>query len=465
MALMRSSLVAVLLVLLALPGPAAAQSSAAAAPSIIRATLPSGLRVVLSPLPTTTSIVVALSYPAGSAHDPAAKRGTARLLESMMFAGSKSVRDGQHVEMVNAVGGSVRVLRSPEMITFSNLVPARQAAVPLWLEADRMLSLALPSTSLRRERAKLVARTRAEVLAASPISAPLAALALQGHAGYGRSALADLEHIDADDLRRFHASRYRIDRAVVSVVGHFNPPAMMRAVRRYFGRIQARTDVPAALVAKPATISEQNSPRSSTLRAAWAQRGALALGWALPARKHKDLPALELAGELLAGGSASRLYNALVRNGKALSVRAAFGSWRHAGVLQIVVGLARGGNASKTAVVVERELRRLQTKGPSASGLLGAKRRLCLRWLAALQDDGRRAHLLARHELLDGNATTMQSRLDAYSSVSVQQLREVAVRYLASHRRSTIELSAAPIVVRKDDKKKKRPRPKRGTKK
>ena len=90
------------------------QTSQAAELTIIRTSLTNGLRVVMNPVPTTSSVVVAMSYLAGSAHDPPTKRGTARLLEAMMFAGNQATGDGEHVKMLTAVGGSASVHRSPE---------------------------------------------------------------------------------------------------------------------------------------------------------------------------------------------------------------------------------------------------------------------------------------------------------------------------------------------------------------
>jgi len=442
------------------------QTSQAAELTIIRTSLTNGLRVVMNPVPTTSSVVVAMSYLAGSAHDPPTKRGTARLLEAMMFAGNQATGDGEHVKMLTAVGGSASVHRSPELTTFTNLVPAQRAALPLWLEAQRMASLSLPPAALQRERGRLLAVSRSPSRSVSIAQAPLVALALQGYAGYGRPSLADLKAIDVGDLQRFRASYYRIDRAVLSIVGRFDPQTMMQTVRRYFGSLQP-TARGAATNDKTPPITAQNSQRYSTLQATRAQRGAVALGWVVPAHGHKDLLALELAGELLAGGTAATLYEALVRSGKALSVETSVNRWRRAGLLQITVGLSRGANAAQTAAEVGLALRALQTRGPSTSALQAAKQRLRLRWLTALQDDGYRAHLLARHELFDGTAAALLARGKAHASISAQQLRKVATRYLANHRRSTVELAAAPIVRRSSKKKSskkssKSPTPKRG---
>jgi zinc protease len=98
---------------LALASALAAAAPAAAAPAAARprsprptatARLPAvetwkldnGLEVAFSPRPGSPVVSVQVWYRAGSADDPAGKRGLARLFETLMFDGSTRLRPGDH---------------------------------------------------------------------------------------------------------------------------------------------------------------------------------------------------------------------------------------------------------------------------------------------------------------------------------------------------------------------------------
>ena len=62
-------------------------------------------------------VVAAMSYLAGSADEAPRRRGVARLVERMMFAGGGQVRDGQHDQSIAALGGWTTVARTAEVTT------------------------------------------------------------------------------------------------------------------------------------------------------------------------------------------------------------------------------------------------------------------------------------------------------------------------------------------------------------
>src|SRR5687768_5593863 len=69
------------------------------------ATLPNGLRLILSEDHSTPIVHVSVTYHVGSKNERAGRTGFAHLFEHMMFKGSKNVEPESHTSIVASIGG------------------------------------------------------------------------------------------------------------------------------------------------------------------------------------------------------------------------------------------------------------------------------------------------------------------------------------------------------------------------
>src|SRR2546428_9497170 len=106
-------------------------------------TLPNGLRVVLSPDHTAPTVAVAVYYDVGSRVEERGHSGFAHLFEHMMFEGSQNVGKGEHFVLINARGGSCNGTTSEDRTNYFETLPSNELELGIWLEADRMRSLAV----------------------------------------------------------------------------------------------------------------------------------------------------------------------------------------------------------------------------------------------------------------------------------------------------------------------------------
>src|SRR4029453_13223151 len=120
--------------------------------------------------------------------------------------------------------------------------------------------------------------------------------------------MADIERIDATELRAFYDTYYRPNNAVLIVVGDVKAPDVLARVRRYFGAIPRGATPPAVTAIEPPHIDE----RRLVLRKEGAQLPVVNIAWHVPNHTSPDAPALELLSQLLSEGRASRLYRGLV---------------------------------------------------------------------------------------------------------------------------------------------------------
>src|SRR5215831_16182073 len=115
-------------------------------------TLKNGLRLQLSEDHTAPVVAVHVTYDVGSRNEHAGRTGFAHLFEHMMFKGSENVGNGEHFYLVLTQGGSMNGTTSSDRTVYFETLPANQLDLALFLEADRMRSLAITKENLDNQR-------------------------------------------------------------------------------------------------------------------------------------------------------------------------------------------------------------------------------------------------------------------------------------------------------------------------
>ena len=120
--------------------------------TVLRSTLPNGLRVVLNPDRSIPTVAVAVYYDVGSRNEVRGRSGFAHLFEHMMFQGSANVANDEHFALINRRGGSANGTTSEDRTNYYETLPSNDLALGLWLEADRMQSLAITNENFENQR-------------------------------------------------------------------------------------------------------------------------------------------------------------------------------------------------------------------------------------------------------------------------------------------------------------------------
>ena len=114
--------------------------------------LSNGLRVVLNQDDAVPVVSVAVYYDVGSRNEREGRTGFAHLFEHMMFQGSENVKKAEHFQYVMKAGGTMNGTTSSERTNYFETMPASQLPLALWLESDRMRSLAVTQENLDNQR-------------------------------------------------------------------------------------------------------------------------------------------------------------------------------------------------------------------------------------------------------------------------------------------------------------------------
>jgi zinc protease len=213
---------------------------------VARHRLGNGLQVVASEDHATPSVTVHLHYNVGARDEEPGRTGLAHLFEHLMFEGSAHVEPGEHAGLMNAWGAIFNGMTSADSTVYFEHLPSGAMNLAMWLEADRMATLAagLTPALLDTQRA-VIGQERYQTVDGVPFgdtaSRLLALVYPSGHP-YHRPPWGwpeDLDQVTAQDAARFHAAWYVPGNAVLAVTGDATPDQVFEAAERYFGPVPA----------------------------------------------------------------------------------------------------------------------------------------------------------------------------------------------------------------------------------
>ena len=190
--------------------------------------LDNGLRVVMSPDHTSPTVAVAVYYDVGARVEEQGRSGFAHLFEHMMFQGSANVAKGEHFRLVSTQGGSLNGTTSEDRTNYFETLPSNALEVGIFLEADRMRSLAITEEHFENQRQTVMEERRQTYENRPYVLSYLQrdALSYQGYWPYEHSVIgdmSDLRRASLEDVRSFHDRYYAPDNAVISLAGDFEP--------------------------------------------------------------------------------------------------------------------------------------------------------------------------------------------------------------------------------------------------
>ena len=281
--------------------------------------LDNGLRVLLFPDPSKTTITVACTYLVGSRHEGYGETGMAHLLEHMLFKGTPSHKDiwGELQKRGADFNGSTDYDRTNYYETVAATDDNLEWALDL--EADRMVHSNVANEDLQKEFS--VVRNEFETGENDPFSIMrerMLSTAYLWH-NYGKSVIgsrADIERVPVENLRRFYETFYQPDNALLVVSGKIDAAATLARVNKKFGVIPKPTRVlPASYTEEPVQDGERAVTLARNGDTQWI--GAI---YHTVAGTDEAFVASEALAELMTGEPSGRLYRALVETGMASRV-------------------------------------------------------------------------------------------------------------------------------------------------
>jgi len=407
--------------------------------------LPNGLRVVLNQDHSVPVVSVAVYYDVGSRNEREGRTGFAHLFEHMMFQGSENVPKAAHFQYISNAGGTMNGTTSSERTNYFETLPANQLPLALWLESDRMRSLAVTQENLdnQREAVKEEKRLRYDNQPYVNGFLRLFEMSFKNPAN-SHSTIGSMEDLDAatvDDIRQFFRVYYAPNNAVVSIAGDFDEAETRGLIEKYFATIPSQPDPPPVDVTEPREVAANVDSFVDKL----APVPAFALGWKIPERRSPDFYALSLASHLLFEGESARLYQKLVKGEESVvQIQGGIDERRGPSGLFIVVIPKPDHAGSQIREAIFDEIRQLATSGPTAEEMEKLRNNLFNAAVRSRQSSLFRAQQLAEFTLYDSDPDLFNTDLQNYLNVTADQIRNAVAQHLDNDNRVLLDIVPAP---------------------
>src|SRR5208282_1639909 len=275
--------------------------------------LANGLRVVFSVDHSAPVFGIAVTYNVGSRNERPGRTGFAHLFEHMMFEGSENVGKGEHFILVFNNGGNMNGTTNEDRTNYFEALPKNQLDLGLYLESDRMRSLAVNQSNLDNQRNAVQEERRVgeDNQPYGHAYLDIDNLAYDNFA-YKHSTIGEMSDLNAasvNDVKAFFRIYYAPNNAVLTLVGDLDPAAALEKVKKYFGNIPSQPTSPSVDMTEPPHYGE----RRETIHDPLARTPLVLMAYHIPPGNTPDNEAFHVLANVLGQGQSSRLYQRLVK--------------------------------------------------------------------------------------------------------------------------------------------------------
>jgi zinc protease len=403
--------------------------------------LRNGLRVILSEDSHLPLVTVAVAYGAGTVREKPGQEGLAFLLENLMFQGSENVSPLQHVGFIQKVGGELNATTTYDRALFYETLPSNHLALALWLESDRMKSLAITPAAIERTRAELITEHE-DRLASDPYleSFDQFDMLLFPDPAYGRPLIGtgpEMMGLAEADVLAFHRTYYVPNNAVLCIAGNIDSSRTRELVGRYFDSIPPGAEVP---FPPPPSFKRENDAVVRYSRIA-ASGAGFHMGFRFYPLQPEEVYPLRVLEYLFLEGETSRLKDRVLR--RDLTARYLSGSLDERMNIAAVKIFCLNTNADMVARAEKAllsEIDKLRTNPVSSDELNRAKRRFKVDYFDRLSTNLGRALFFVDGAFSGKSLDVLGGELDKTLRVDSRTLMAFVSKYFIPQNRVVLEL-------------------------
>ena len=402
-------------------------------------TLKNGLRVITVEDHSAPVVALSITYNVGSRDERKGRTGFAHLFEHMMFKGSENIGTGEHFLLVFNNGGSMNGTTNEDRTNYFEILPANQLDLALFLEADRMKSLAITKENLDNQRNAVQEERRLGVdNQAYGKSGELQQELLYDNFAYKHSVIGSMEDLSAatvEDVASFFKMYYAPNNAVLTLVGDFKTDEALAKIRSSFESIPRQPNPPQVDMAEP----PQKAERRATVDDVLARAPRVDLAFKAVPGNTPDFYALQVLSAVLQSGQSSRLYQKLVKEKEMVtSVGGFMDEKRGVGAFYSNATLRSGVKTEDVEATIYAEIERLKKEPIADWELQKAKNTTRRNLINGLQSSLSRAVTIGQYTVYYNDPGLINTRLDRVAAVTKEDVQRVANKYLLDTNRTVV---------------------------
>jgi zinc protease len=411
-------------------------------------TLPNGVRVILHEDHSVPIVSVNMWYHVGSARERPGRTGFAHLFEHLMFMGSGHVKPGEFDTLLEASGGDNNGSTTEDRTNYWINLPSNALELGLFLESDRMGylldTMTAKTVDAQRDVVKNERRQSYENRPYGQADIALTEMLYPEAHPYHWPVIGympDLTAASYDDVVAFFKKYYSPANASLVVAGDIKTPEARRLVEKWFADV--KPGAPAEPVTIPGVALAGVHKKTLTDKV---QLPRLYLAWLTPPQFAPGDAALDVVGDVLAGGKNSRLYKRLVYDMQiAQDVQASQGSQVLSSHFLVVATPRPGHTVDELQKVIDEEIVKLQNEPPSAHEMERSFNQIEASFYDRMErvgGFGGKADQLNAYFTNAGDPDYFNDDLGRYRALSASDVQAAAAQFLPLDRR--VELTVMP---------------------
>lgn len=403
--------------------------------------LDNGLHVILHQENKAPVVTVGVMYHVGAKDEEPGRTGFAHFFEHLLFEGTENIERGKWFEIVSSRGGQNNANTTSDRTYYYEIFPSNSLELGLWMESERMLHPVINKIGVdtQNEVVKEEKRQKIDNAPYGQLFAVVNSNLFKKHP-YKNTVIGKMEHLDAaklDEFIAFNKKFYNPNNATLVIAGDIEVEKTKKLIQDYFGSIPNYGDpIKRTLITEdPITAEIKDSYTDSNI-----QIPAKVLAYRTPKRTDKDAYVLDYISTILTGGKSSRMYKNMVEDKKmALQVLAFANSNEDYG--SYIMGALPLGNVGldKLQAEMEVEIEKLQTELISEREFQKLQNQFENNFVNSNSSIAGIANSLARYHVLLGDTDLINKEIEIYKSITREDIRTVAKKYLNKNQRLNLE--------------------------
>ena len=402
--------------------------------------LENGLHVILHNDPSAPVVVTSVMYHVGAKDENPERTGFAHFFEHLLFEGTENIKKGEWFKMVSSNGGMNNANTSDDRTYYYEVFPSNNLELGLWMESERMMHPVINQIGVdtQNEVVKEEKRLRMDNQPYGNLMNEVKKNMFVNHP-YRWSPIGSMEHLDAATLEEFQAFNkkfYIPNNAVLVVAGQIDIAQTKEWIQKYFGIIKKGTPLTKqSFVEQPITKTFNATYQDPNI-----QIPMLVASYRTPSMKTRDARVLDLISSYLSNGKSSKLYKKIVDEKKmALEIGAVNLSQEDYGIY-VLYGLPMAPFTSADITKeVDEEIVKVQTDLISEKDFQKLQNTYDNQFVNANSNLEGIAENLAKYHMLYGDINLINSEIELYHSITREEIRDVAKKYLNPNQRLILD--------------------------
>ena len=402
--------------------------------------LSNGMHVILHQDNAAPVVTTSVMYHVGAKDEQPDRTGMAHFFEHLLFEGTKNIKKGEWFKLVSSNGGKNNANTTDDRTYYYEVFPSNKLKLGLWLESERLLHPIIKQEGVdtQNEVVKEEKRLRVDNQPYGRFLEYVKQNMFKKHP-YKGTTIGKMAHLDDATLEEFLAFNkkfYVPNNATLVVAGDIDIESAKKLIEDYFGPIPRGKDI------------ERSFPKEDPITEAISAKGydsniqipAIMAAYRTPSMKTRDSRVLDMISSYFSSGKSSILYKKLVDTKKmALQVGAINLSQEDYGTY-ILFGLPQG--ETKLADIIseiDEEVLKMQTDLISEKAYQKLQNQFENNYVDSNSSVEGIANSLARYNVLYGDTNLINTEIDIYRSITREEIREVAKKYLNPNQRLILE--------------------------